>query len=284
MNLVGKIFVVLILVASTVFMTLGLMVYATHRNWYEEIMGKGAGSMQAGWKVRLDQAREQAVKLRQDIEKLNTTLTAEKANHLQAIVKAENQLNILKASEDQLTKQVAEKTVQLEKATKGLQVAQDNLTSLRKENTDLREDIRVTYKQVDDQLKKATQMEDKLHIALLQLTDLKARGTQMALQLANARALLTSVGMNLETRLNRQPGNVRGQVLAVDKDDRAEVSLGTDDGLLEGNTLEIYRGNRYLGRLQILEAHPHRAIGMILKDYKQDVIRTGDEVATQLKA
>ena len=31
MNLVGKIFVVLILVASTVFMTLGSMVYATHR-------------------------------------------------------------------------------------------------------------------------------------------------------------------------------------------------------------------------------------------------------------
>ena len=33
MNLVGKIFVVLILGASPVFMTMGLMVYATHRNW-----------------------------------------------------------------------------------------------------------------------------------------------------------------------------------------------------------------------------------------------------------
>ena len=38
MNLVGKIFVVLILLASTVFMTMGLMVFATHRNWQEEVM------------------------------------------------------------------------------------------------------------------------------------------------------------------------------------------------------------------------------------------------------
>ena len=33
MNLVGKIFVTLILVMSLVFMTLALMVYATHKNW-----------------------------------------------------------------------------------------------------------------------------------------------------------------------------------------------------------------------------------------------------------
>ena len=34
MNLVGKIFIVLILIASTVFMTMGIMVYSTHHNWY----------------------------------------------------------------------------------------------------------------------------------------------------------------------------------------------------------------------------------------------------------
>jgi hypothetical protein len=36
--------------------------------------------------------------------------------------------------------------------------------------------------------------------------------------------------------------------------------------------------------MQVLEAQPHRAIGMILKDFKQEAIRTGDEVATRLKA
>jgi len=36
MNLLGKIFVVLIVVMSIVFMTLALAVYATHKNWKEE--------------------------------------------------------------------------------------------------------------------------------------------------------------------------------------------------------------------------------------------------------
>ena len=37
MNLVGKIFVVLIFVMSLVFMAFAMAVYATHRNWREEV-------------------------------------------------------------------------------------------------------------------------------------------------------------------------------------------------------------------------------------------------------
>ena len=187
-------------------------------------------------------------------------------------------------SKDSLEKEVAEKSKDLDVAANDVKNQQTSLTALQAENTALREEVRVAYKQVDEQLKKATQFEDKLHIALGLYNDLKVRANQMALQLANARALLTGVGLKLDSPLNHQPGNVRGEVLAVDKDDRAEVSLGSDDGMLEGNTLEIYRGNRYLGRMQILEVQPHRSIGTILKEYKQDVIRSGDNVATQLKA
>jgi hypothetical protein len=77
---------------------------------------------------------------------------------------------------------------------------------------------------------------------------------------------------------------VRGQITAIDKEDRVEISIGSDDGLREGHQLEIYRGNKYLGRMQVLVAEPHRAVGMILKEYKQEPIRSGDEVATKLKA
>lgn len=283
MNLVGKIFVVLILIAATVFMTLGLMVYATHKNWYEEIVGKN-GNDAKSWKKQLQDAYAEQVKLRGDIEKLKITLDAEKANHLQALAKSESQINILTQSQTTLAADKAKLETELAAATTDVKGQQEMLVKIGKENGDLREEIRTAYKQVDDQLKKATQIEDKLHIALGQLTDLKARASQMALDLAHARQLLTSVGLNLGVPVNHQPGNVRGEVLAVDKDDRAEVSLGSDDGLVSGNTLEIYRGNRYLGRMQILEVQPHRSIGTILKEYKQDVIRTGDNVATQLKA
>jgi hypothetical protein len=69
----------------------------------------------------------------------------------------------------------------------------------------------------------------------------------------------------------------------MDKEGRAEISLGTDDGLREGHTLEIFRGNRYLGRMDVLEAHAHRAVGKLEKEMQQDVIRKGDQVQTRLK-
>ena len=80
-----------------------------------------------------------------------------------------------------------------------------------------------------------------------------------------------------------EPPMVRGEILAIDKEDRVEISLGSDDGIRDGNNLLIYRGDKYLGRLQVLETQPHRAIGMVLKDYKQEMIRKGDQVATKLR-
>ena len=48
MNLLGKIFVVLIIVMSLVFMTLALAVYATHKNWKDIVEGPN------GLKTQLD--------------------------------------------------------------------------------------------------------------------------------------------------------------------------------------------------------------------------------------
>ena len=79
-------------------------------------------------------------------------------------------------------------------------MSQNNLTALRKEDTDLREDIRLANKATDEQLKKATALEDKLHIATGQLADLKARNDQLAADVAKARLVLSTIspGMTLE--------------------------------------------------------------------------------------
>lgn len=284
MNLVGKIFIFLILVASTVFMTMGLMVYSTHHNWEQAVMGDGTKGEPLGLKKQLVDARGEAEKLKGEIQKYQTLLDQEKAAHFEAIAKVETQRDVLaKSSADAETK-LAAKQAELEKAATDLSVSQNSLTALRKEDADLREDIRLANKATDEQLKKATALEDKLHIATGQLADLKVRNDQLAADVAKATALLHNVGMTIEDPLNGHPPTVRGQILAVDKDNHAEISLGSDDGLRESNTLEIYRGDRYLGRMQLLEVHPHRAVGKIIKELQQDVIRTGDQVATRLKA
>ncbi len=285
MNLVGKIFVVLILIASTVFMTMGLMVYATHQNWYEQVMGKnGAGTDPQSYRGQLAAAYQEQAKLRGDIDKLTNQIATEKAAHTQSVAKLEQERDSLVTKQQALTDEVAKSRAKAAADTQALDAQQKNLTSLRIENVVLRQDIRDANKKTDEQLKIATEKEDKLNIANGQLSELKKRNEQLASDFAKAVAMLKKFNVSYLDPLNGEPPVVRGQILAIDNEDRVEISIGTDDGLREGNQLEVYRGNKYLGRMQVLEAQPHRSIGMILKDYKQEVIHKGDEVATKLRA
>lgn len=284
MNLVGKIFIVLIFFASTVFMTMGIMVYSTQHNWYDAIMSKGGGGQAEGYQVQLQHARLEAQTLKDEIQKYDSALQIEKQAHFEVLAKAESARDTYAKNAAVLDTQVKAQEKDLAENATALKVEQDNLTELRKEDTNLRDDIRLANKATDEQLKKAQAMEDKYNIAVGQLKDLQARNEQLAGDVAKARLLLSQVGLKLESPANGQPPTIRGEVLAVDKENHAEISLGSDDGLLVGNTLEIYRGDRYLGRLQVLETQPHRAVGKIIKELQQDVIRNGDQVATRLKA
>lgn len=283
MNLVGKIFIVLILILSTVFMTMGIMVYSTQHNWQETVMG-GPNGTPVGLKQQLADARTEQQKLKDEIAKYENALAIEKQTHFEALAKLETERNTIKAQLDAQQQDLTKAHTSLSEATTALKVQSDVVTSIRKEESDLRADIRQANQLTDDELKKATAAEDKLNIATGQLTDLKQRNDQLALDVAKAKLLLSKVGMTIEDAANGQPPAVHGRIIALDKDNHVEITLGTDDGLRLGNTLEIYRGDKYLGRMQVLEAEPHRAIGKVMKEYQQDVIRNGDEVATRLKA
>ncbi len=285
MNLVGKIFVVLILVASTVFMTIGLMVLAAHINWQEAVEGgrTASGAKKPGLIESLNDVTLKLAQLQAQIDKLQTVKEQEKKAQIQALAKAEAERQNIIKERDKAVSDVADLSVKLEKSNTAMKAAQDNLASLRKEAADLREGIRVANQATDEQLKKATELEDKLHTAEVNLKDLKARNEQLAGQVANAVVLLKSVGISIADPPNRVAPTIYGKILALNQDDHAEIDLGSDDGLREGHTLEIFRNNKYLGRMTVVEVHPHRAVGKMIKESLQDVIRKEDEVATRLK-
>jgi hypothetical protein len=286
MNLVGKIFIILILVASTVFMTMGLMVYATHQNWYEAVTDTMAKNGHSGWKEQLAKAKQEKADLVSDNNKYQEALRVEKLAHQTQVAKANTALVAAQQHVAKLEEAVGTLQKSLDQASKTLEIAQNNLTGLRKENAGLRDDVRNANKAVDEQLKIATETEDKLHIAMGQLGDLKKRNEQLAGDYSKAFHWLKVLrpDLSIEDKFNIEPPLLRGRILDIDRDDRAEVSLGSDDGLRQGHTLEIYRGDKYLGRMRIEEAKPHESIGLILKEYKQETIRKGDQVATRFRA
>ena len=62
-----------------------------------------------------------------------------------------------------------------------------------------------------------------------------------------------------------------------------EITIGADDGLKPTHTVEIFRGDRYLGRAEILKTEPDRAVGRILRQFQQGQIEEGDDVATRFR-
>ncbi len=86
------------------------------------------------------------------------------------------------------------------------------------------------------------------------------------------------VGKVLETKHNPRNGQ-----------DLVRISIGSDDGLLKGHKVYVYRvaqgeGSRptYLGQIRIDLVTPDQAVGTVIERAKNGVIEKGDNVTTKL--
>ena len=81
---------------------------------------------------------------------------------------------------------------------------------------------------------------------------------------------------------------VTGKVLDAKKSAQGtwiEVSIGSDDGITEGNVLYVYRvgeQNKYLGQIRLTLVTPDRAAGVVVERAKNGVIEREDYVTTKL--
>ena len=86
---------------------------------------------------------------------------------------------------------------------------------------------------------------------------------------------------------NPPPRDVEGKVSAIDAAaGLMEISVGSNNGLLTGHTLEVYRTNdgkggaKYLGTLRIEQTEPDRSVGKVLNKLNAPV-EVGDRVSNK---
>jgi hypothetical protein len=61
-----------------------------------------------------------------------------------------------------------------------------------------------------------------------------------------------------------------------------EVSLGSDDGFKKYDTLVVYRGSDYLGKIELTDVHPDRSVGRVTYRTRNGTIKKGDHVTPKL--
>ncbi|MBI3838827.1 MAG: hypothetical protein HY288_12960 [Planctomycetia bacterium] len=274
MNLIGKIFVVLIFVMSLVFMSFAVAVYGTHQNWKKKAEDLN---------TQLTDARKNLQTREEEKAKLEENIAKEAVAKREALAKLETEKAELQRQRDEMLKQRDDLMVKDKAAVAALDSAQQNLGKLTTEVEGLRGEIREAQADRDKHFEQVVKLTDQIHQAQGDLKRLDERNVQLAAQVAAGRKVLDAHGLTKDTPVDDIPPAIRGKVLAVNQDNMIEVSLGSDDGLRAGHTLEIFRASNYLGRLQVLRTETDRAVGKILPGFKKAAIQKGDDVATRFK-
>ncbi len=300
MNLLGKIFIVLIFVMSLVFSSMVVAVYSTHTNWRDVVMRPadqvGPGK-ELGLRYQLENERQLVKQLQERLEALTKQLNAEKLAYQQAVAKLETEYASLSNELETMRQTHAQLVEQNTRAIASLQALQEETASLRAEVEGgivggqkvigLREEIRLVQKDRDSQFQRVVELTDELNQTRQQLEVLREQSTRLAQELANAQSVLRKFGLKPQPELYEDvPPEVEGVILATTPAGNVEISIGSDDGLVKGHKLEVYRIQpdqaMYLGRIEVLETYPDRAVCRVIPEYRKGEMQRGDRVASKI--
>ncbi len=277
MNWLGKVFVVVILIMSLVFMGLAMAVFATHKNWQQvsvDLKKKLTDSQSENARLQTEHNRrvEELEREKVAAEQQGAKSEAERVSLAERLALLQTELDDLKQKQRQHIAAVAS----TQKINEGLAT----------EVTGLRAAIRNTMQDRDKLFKTALDATEELHKANNEYNTARERNEQLTKQTASMTAVMSAKGIDPNTDPAGVVPTVEGVVSRIERkagSQMVEVTIGSDDGLKVGNLLEVFRGDKYLGRIEIIHTSPDKAVGRVDRKFQQGQIQEDDRVATRIK-
>ncbi len=283
MTLLGKVFTGLIFVFSVLFFGMALAINATHNKWRDAVMDK-----QNGYKVQVDrlktgnqQLKDQLSRTQQEIAQeqgaRRATLAALQTQLIQIqeeYAKKTSELTQMQASNTELNQTLAATQAELKRVTNANEAINQQLNSVIADRNANQRKVGALTDQVNEKMVLLTTLEKRIKDLTDSLTLSDAR-------LLNAQNALANAGIK-EAAQGSLPNDLRGEVLAVGNNGLIEISLGRDDGVRQGDQLDIYRGGQYLGRLEIKRTEDDKSIGQIVPGFRKGAVQQGDKVSSKL--
>jgi hypothetical protein len=290
MNLIGKILTFVIFLLSVIFMTMVLLVYATHTNWRDEVLrarDQATGTRPVGLKFRLEDEQTKNREMTDKLAQLKLDTDKERDAKVQALAKLENENTLMK---DQV-KELQESMVKLDdaqrKAVAALDATQKESAKFRGEVEGLRSAADKAQSDRNAHFKEVVKLTDDMNQMVNEMTELKNRNTTLSADLAKAKEVLRHFDMTENTDISGTPPRVEGLVTAVLGGGMLEISIGSDSGVQKTHKLDIYRvgsaGNKYVGRVEVLKTAPDKSVCKIIPSFQQSEVQKGDRVASKIE-
>jgi signal transduction histidine kinase len=218
--------------------------------------------------------------------RLASQLEGEKKSLLQRVSKLETERVALAGRVAGLQADAEQHAQEQRDSTAAVAATQQNNDTLATEVTGLRGEIRQAQDARDASFAATVAATEEAHQVRNELETTAERNAQLVQQVANMTTVMREEGIDPTTRGDAVKPRIDGFVSKVQRQEGTmlvELTIGSDDGLKVGHTVEIFRGDRYLGRVEILKTDPDRAVGRVDNRFQQGPIQEGDRVATRLK-
>ena len=282
MTFVGKILVIVIMALALLFLGISSVAFTTAKNWKEahEAEKKKVSELDSKLKDfqgKVDLATKELDKSKADrkaavdaLEKRNVSLEEEKKRELDT---------------------ASDARAKLEVAQQSAKTALDEGEARRKETDQLREQKSAIEKQANDYKIQQTELNDRIRELERMNTSLDANTKDLRDRVARFSTLLRRAGLSDDISVVKgleSPPPVEGQVTRIDAlNKRIEISIGSDDGLVPGHELFLYRLQPeavYLGKVQVLTVDPDQSVCKVIGTTVQGKkIKEGDIVSTSTR-
>jgi hypothetical protein len=282
MTLLGRVFMLSVLLLSGIFFSLALAINASHSKWRDAVMAPN------GYQAQIKKMESTIVELKASIERANNELATEQAARRVALASLQTQLAAQQGLLEQKETQLLELQRTRRLADETLSRTSQDLERITGENSEIKKLMDQTIQDRNSQRAKVIQLTDTYNSLQSLYNDARASEESLNNQVTDLQArtnimrrTLTKAGLT-EDPDDVPPDGLRGKVLKVGRDNLVEVSLGLDDGVKVDHEFEVYRGSTYLGKIRIVKTEDDKSIGIILPAYRRGLIQQGDNIAAKL--
>jgi chromosome segregation ATPase len=258
------------------------VVYTTSKNWVVATQQETKKVEDLKSKLRDSQANSEAAKKGLD----------EAKEQFGAVKKQlENRLSLLEDENARNSNQITAVRKDLGVAQQTAKSTLEEVESKRAETTLLRQQKSAVELQANEFKLHQTELTDKIRELERLMETATKNNTDLRERVAKFSTLLKKNGLSddiSQIKGLESPPPVVGEVKRVDpKNERLEITIGSDDGLVVGHELFLYRVSprpEFLGKVTIVDLDPDQAVARVVgHTYQGKKIKEGDIVSSTIK-
>jgi hypothetical protein len=282
MTFVGKILVIVIMAFSLIFLGISTVVFTTARNW------RTATEEQ---KKKVSDLTKKLNDAQAAVDASTKDLEAEKGKYDALSKNLNNQIQAQEAQIANAQKQITQVSGEVATAEMNAKTALEEAEARRKLSGQILAQKDAVEKQANEFKLKQAELNDRIRELERILESANKHNTDLRERVAKFSTLLRQNGLSddiSQIRGVESPPPVVGEVRRVDPSNRrVELSIGSDDGLVVGHELFLFRqvpNPEYIGKISIISVDSDQAVGRVIgTTYHGRKIKEGDLVSSTIK-